>query len=55
MGKWTKEAEKVNAETLEALQTVVNELNHGQQKKILKNPDVKALFDFYGVKCAVTE
>lgn len=37
------------AETKNALQTVYDELNHGQQKKILKNENVKALFDLYGV------
>ena len=41
----------VNAktETKNALQTVYDALNQGQQKKILKNEDVKALFDIYGV------
>lgn len=38
-----------NREIKEALETMFNELNHGQQKKILKNEDVKALFDRYGV------
>ena len=37
-------------ETKEALQTVYNELNNGQQKKLLKNDTVKALFDRYGVE-----
>ena len=36
-------------ETREALQTVYDELNNGQQKKILKNEAVKALFERYGV------
>ena len=36
--------------TREALQTVYNELNQGQQKKILKNDGVRALFDLYGVQ-----
>lgn len=36
-------------ETREALQTVYDELNSGQQKKILKNEVVKALFERYGV------
>ena len=36
-------------ETKNALQTVYDALNQGQQKKILKNEDVKALFDLYGV------
>ena len=37
-------------ETKEALQTVYDELNQGQQKKIIKNEAVKALFDRYGVE-----
>ena len=41
--------ENCKAETKEALQTVYNELNNGQQKKILKSDTVKALFDRYGV------
>lgn len=46
----TKAVEACKAETKEALQTVYNELNNGQQKKILKNDTVKALFDRYGVE-----
>lgn len=38
------------AETREALQTVYDTLNHGQQNKIIKDEKVKALFDLYGVK-----
>ena len=38
------------AETKEALQTVYNELNNGQQKKLLKNKTVKALFERYEVQ-----
>lgn len=44
--------EKVNqtkAETRTALQTLYDSLNQGQRKKVLKNPEVKALFDRYGV------
>ena len=37
------------AETKEALQTVYNELNSGQQKKLLKNAAVKALLERYEV------
>ena len=37
------------AETKEALQTVYDELNNGQQKKLLKNETVKALFERYEV------
>ena len=36
-------------ETQTALQTVFDGLNQGQQKKILKNENIKALFDRYGV------
>ena len=32
-----------------ALQTMYDALNPGQQKKIVKNEEVKALFDIYGV------
>lgn len=39
----------VKTETRNALQTMYDGLNHGQQKKILKDEDVKALFDRYGV------
>ena len=38
------------AETREALQTVYDTLNHGQQQKIVKDEAVKALFDLYGVE-----
>lgn len=37
-------------ETKNALQTVYDTLNQGQQKKIVKDEKVKALFDLYGVK-----
>ena len=46
----TEAVEKAKTETKEALQTMYNELNHGQQKKIVKNEAVKALFDRYGVE-----
>ena len=36
-------------ETREALQTVYNTLNSGQQKKLLKNEAVKALLERYEV------
>lgn len=41
--------ENCKAETKEALQIVYDSLNQGQQKKILKDEAVKALFDRYGV------
>lgn len=37
------------AETRNALQTIYDALNHGQQKKIVKDEKVKALFDLYDV------
>lgn len=36
-------------ETKNALQTVYDELNNGQQKKLLKNENIKALFERYEV------
>lgn len=38
------------AEAKNALQTVYDALNQGQQKKLLKDEKVKALFDLYGVE-----
>lgn len=40
------------AETKTALQTVYDALNHGQQKKLVKDEKVKALFELYGVEYA---
>ena len=42
--------ESARAETKAALQTVYDSLNQGQQKKIVKDEKVKALFDLYGVE-----
>ena len=39
----------VISETREALQTVYDSLNHGQQQKLLKNDKVNELFIRYGV------
>lgn len=36
--------------TKDALQTVVDALNPGQQKQLLKKPGVKDLFDRFGVE-----
>lgn len=38
------------AETKAALETVYAALSQGQQKKVVKNESVKALFDLYGVE-----
>lgn len=40
----------VLSETRTALQTMYDAMNNGQQKKIVKNSEVKALFDRYGVE-----
>lgn len=39
----------IKEETKIALQTIYDALNHGQQKQLVKNEDVKVLFDRYGV------
>lgn len=41
---------EVKLDTKTALQTMYDALNQGQQKKIVKNEEVKALFDRYGVE-----
>lgn len=48
-GKWTQKAEAVAGDTRTALQTMYGALNQGQQKKLVKVAEVKALFDRYGV------
>jgi hypothetical protein len=47
--KLTAAVDAAKAETRDALQTVYDALNQGQQKKIVKNEEVKALFDRFGV------
>lgn len=37
------------SESTKVLQLVYDSLNQGQQKKLLNNEDVKAVFDRYGV------
>ena len=46
----TAAVELAKATTREALQTVYDALNQGQQKKIVKDEKVKNLFDLYGVE-----
>ena len=41
---------KAREETKNALQVVYDTLNQGLQKKILKDEEVKRLFDLYGVE-----
>lgn len=44
-----QKTERTLNETKAALQTMYDALNQGQQKQIVKNKDVKTLFDRYGV------
>ena len=44
-----QKTDKAVNETRDALQTVYDALNQGQQKQIVKDEAVKALFDRYGV------
>lgn len=44
-----KAVETAKTETRDALQTMLDALNQGQQKKIVKDEKVKELFDTYGV------
>ena len=46
----TSAVEAAKVETRNALQTVYDALNQGQQKKIVKDEAVKKLFDLYGVE-----
>lgn len=46
----TEKVAAVKTETKNALQTMYDALNQGQQKNIVKNTEVKALFDRYGVE-----
>ena len=47
-----KEIEFCNQESGLHIQLIVNELNQGQQKKLVRNAEVKALLDRYGVQYA---
>lgn len=49
MSELTDKVLAYNREIRDALQTVYNELNQGQRKKLLKSQVVKAMFDRYGV------
>ena len=46
----TAAVSEAKAQTQKALQTVYDALNQGQQKKIVKDEAVKALFDLYAVE-----
>lgn len=40
----------VKTETKEALETILNNLNQGQRKKVVKVPEVQKLLERYGVE-----
>ena len=44
-----RKTDEVFSETKEALQTVYDELNQGQQKKIMKKENIVKLFERYGI------
>ena len=46
---YTERAREHVAETRNALQTFFDELNQGQQKKILRNERVRPILEMYGV------
>jgi hypothetical protein len=46
----TQAVKEAKEQTRQALQTVYDGLNQGQQKKIVKDDSVRALFDLYGVE-----
>lgn len=50
--KLQAEVQAVKTETKSALQTMYDALNQGQKKQIVKNDEVRALFDRYGVEYA---
>lgn len=39
-----------NTEIKVALQAVYSDLNQGQQKKLLRNPTIRSMFERYGVE-----
>lgn len=47
---YTERARECVAETKAALQEVFNALNQGQQKKLLRNPTIRSMFERYGVE-----
>ena len=46
---YTEKANIIHNETSEALRTIYNALNSEQQEQLMKNPEVKALYERYGV------
>ena len=52
---YTERSREHVAETRNALQTFFDELNRGQQKKILRNERVAAILEMYGVDTSAAE
>ena len=52
---YTERAREHVAETRNALQTFFDELNQGQQTKILRNERVATLLEMYGVDTSAAE
>lgn len=50
MSELRKRVVEYNTEVKAALQAVYNGLNQGQQKKLLRNPTIRAMFERYGVE-----
>lgn len=46
----TNRKDKHKSETHDALQMIWDNTNKGQRNKLLKNPEIKALLDRYGVE-----
>ena len=44
-----EKTQEVKSNTKEALQTLFDNINKGQQKQLVKIPEIKELFDRYGV------
>lgn len=50
MNELRKKVIEYNTEVKTALQAVYSALNQGQQKKLLRNPTIRAMFERYGVE-----
>lgn len=46
---WVEKTQVLKTETHDALQIIIDELNQGQRRKLIKNEAVKALLDRYEV------
>ena len=45
-----EKTQEVKSNTKEALQTLFDNINKGQQKQLVKKAEIKELFDRYGVE-----